>query len=70
MRLTPMEQRVFALLGQGATQALIGQVIGRSPKTIQTHVRSLKEKLGVAHINELIVLAARQQGIKERKGDA
>jgi DNA-binding CsgD family transcriptional regulator len=67
MRLSPTEQRVFALLGQSATQALIAEVMQRSPKTIQTHVRHLKDKLGVTHVYDLIILAARQQEVRERR---
>lgn len=46
--LTQRERDVLALLGQGCSSRAIAETLGIAETTVQTHRRSLREKLGVS----------------------
>jgi len=56
-KLTARELEVLALLGQGLTVAEIGDVLHRSPKTVDRHRDKLAKKLGGANRVELARIA-------------
>lgn len=51
--LSEREREVFGLVGEGLTAARIAERLNRSPKTIETHIARMKEKLGVTSAHEL-----------------
>jgi DNA-binding NarL/FixJ family response regulator len=54
---TPREQEVLTLLATGQPTRRIAEALHLSPKTVETHIMHLRQKLGLAHISELIVYA-------------
>jgi DNA-binding CsgD family transcriptional regulator len=59
-RLTRREQEVLALLAQRYTDPEIADVLFLSPRTVQTHVAHVFDKLGVTSRREAAAVAARQ----------
>ncbi len=59
--LTSREREVLSLLAQGLRTAQIAQELGISPKTVESHLEKLKEKLGCHTVPELRALALRWQ---------
>jgi DNA-binding NarL/FixJ family response regulator len=57
--LTPLERLVFAMIGDGSSDALAARRLKRSKLTIQTVRYSLHRKLGVRDRSELIHVAVR-----------
>lgn len=57
--LTPRELEVLALVGHGLTAKEIGETLYRSPRTIEQHVYSMREKLEVASRVQLAEFARR-----------
>lgn len=57
--LTPRELEVLALVGHGLTAKEIGETLYRSPRTIEQHVHSMREKLEVAGRVQLAEFARR-----------
>ena len=51
---TPREREVATLLARGLSRAEIAEALVLSPHTVEDHVRSLYEKLGVASRQELV----------------
>lgn len=56
--LTPVEQVVFATLGDGSDDQTAAEQLGLKASSVQSIRRSLHEKLGVRHKGELIRVAA------------
>lgn len=56
--LSPQEQRVLELLGQGFTIQIIAAELGVSPRTVETYCGRLQVKLGVSGMKELRIYAA------------
>jgi DNA-binding NarL/FixJ family response regulator len=56
-RLTPRERQVLHLAAEGLSNPAIGQRLGISPRTAQTHRAHVMEKLGLRNRKELIVYA-------------
>jgi DNA-binding CsgD family transcriptional regulator len=54
---TPREQEVLTLLATGQPTRRIAEALRLSPKTVETHILHLRQKLGLAHTSELIVYA-------------
>ena len=54
---TPREREVLTLLATGKPTRRIADALHLSPKTVETHIIHLRQKLGLAHISELIVYA-------------
>lgn len=57
--LSPREFEVLQLLTEGRTNRAIGEELGISPETAQTHVRNLMGKLDVSSRLEAVALALR-----------
>lgn len=55
--LTPTEQRIVELVAEGLTNRQIGERMFASPRTIQTHLRHVFAKLGIATRAELAAKA-------------
>lgn len=45
--LTPRERQILELLGEGRTDRTIGETLGISPRTVETHVSNIVDKLRV-----------------------
>lgn len=63
-RLTPQEQRIFELIGQGRTNRQIADEMFLAEKTVKNYVSNMLAKLGMARRTEAAALAAR---IDERR---
>ena len=63
-RLTPQEQRIFELIGQGRTNRQIAEEMYLAEKTVKNYVSNMLAKLGMARRTEAAALAAR---IDERR---
>lgn len=50
--LTPREREVLALMAEGRSNQGICRALWLSPKTVETHIRSLFAKLGIAEASE------------------
>lgn len=61
--LSPREERVLALLGQGLTIGQIAAELALSPKTISTYRSRLIVKLDLRTTNDLLVYAVRSAGL-------
>ena len=53
-RLTPREQQILRLIGIGRANREIAVELGMSTKTVETHRRHIKVKLGLASSTELV----------------
>lgn len=57
--LSPRELEVLQLLAEGQTNRVIGEALGITPDTVQTHIRNLMAKLDVGSRLEAVALALR-----------
>jgi RNA polymerase sigma factor (sigma-70 family) len=57
--LTDRERQVFQMLGQGLSVEAIADRLDLTRKTVETHRRRTKEKLGYETIDEVVSHAAR-----------
>ncbi len=57
--LTPAEMRVFELVGRSFTSRQIGDELGVSHRTVQTHRQRIVQKLGLNGANSLLEFAIR-----------
>jgi DNA-binding NarL/FixJ family response regulator len=57
--LTPRERVVLRALAQGASRSDTAELLGMSPNTLRTHVRSILRKLGVHSALAAVALARR-----------
>jgi DNA-binding CsgD family transcriptional regulator len=55
--LTPTEREILQLLAQGASSKEAAIKTGRSPQTIDTHIRAICRKLGCSGRREAVALA-------------
>lgn len=51
--LTPREREITAMVAQGDSNAQVAETLGLSVRTVETHVRRVLHKLGVANRHEL-----------------
>lgn len=58
--LTPAEREILSLLAKGASTKDVANKTGRSPHTVDTHIRSMCRKLGCSGRREAVALATRQ----------
>jgi LuxR family maltose regulon positive regulatory protein len=58
--LTPAEREILQLLAKGASTKEVANKTGRSPHTVDTHIRSLCRKLGCSGRREAVALATSQ----------
>ncbi len=54
VRLTPREREIAPLIGQGMTSRMIGERLGISTRTVETHRARLMNKFGVRNTAELV----------------
>lgn len=54
VRLTPREREIAPLIGQGMTSRMIGEQLGISGRTVETHRARLMKKFGVKNTAELV----------------
>lgn len=59
--ITPRERQVLQQLATGAAQTEIARRLGVSPRTIEAHTASLRDKTGCASAHELAIKAATGQ---------
>jgi two-component system response regulator FixJ len=52
-QLTPRQQEIFRLLGEGASNKDIGQVLGISARTVDVHRAEIMARLGLTNAVEL-----------------
>lgn len=55
--LTPKEREVVTLIARGFKYREVAEELGMSPKTLETHMRHIFDKLGVASRSEVTYLA-------------
>lgn len=55
--LSPREREILAQLPGGATYRTIARRLGLSPHTVDTYLRRLRSKTGLANRTQLVVLA-------------
>jgi DNA-binding NarL/FixJ family response regulator len=67
--LTPREQEVLQLIGEGKRNKEIAHALGISENTVKTHISSLVRKLGIDDRLQLILYAART-GYPPKVGEA
>lgn len=65
--LSETEKGVLAMVAAGATSKEIAADLGRSPQTIDVHVRSICKKLGCSGRRQAVVFAMREGLIAERR---
>jgi len=58
--LTPQQQRIFALIGQGLSNKQIARQLGLSVATVETHRKAIARRLGLSGA-ELVCNAALRQ---------
>lgn len=61
LRLTPREREVLQLVAEGRTNREIGQRLGLSPKTVDTHRSSMMRKLGLHDAQAVTRFALRRK---------
>lgn len=61
VQLTPKEQQVLDLIGEGMTNRQIGTRLGLAEKTVKNHVSAMLAKLGVESRTQAAIIATRQQ---------
>ncbi len=61
--LSPTERDIMRLLGQGLTSRMIGERLGISPRTVQTHRNNIADKLEVRGVNRLMEIAIRYSAL-------
>ena len=69
-RLTTRERQVVHLAAEGLSNPAIGERLGISPRTAQTHRAHVMEKLGLRTRKDLIVYAVGHGLLPEARGDA
>jgi DNA-binding NarL/FixJ family response regulator len=58
-RLSDRERRIFDLVSSGLTPSEIAIELAMAPSTVSTHLRAIREKLGVRSVSEIAQYATR-----------
>lgn len=66
--LTASERQILQLLAQGASSKDVAAKTGRSPQTVDTHIRSICRKLGCSGRREAIALATSRGWVETSAG--
>ena len=53
-RLTPRERQVLSLVAHGYTSKQIGQKLGISPRTAETHRVNIGRRLGIRNVAQMV----------------
>jgi DNA-binding NarL/FixJ family response regulator len=69
-KLTPREEAVLSVLGNGAQNKIIAYRLGMSLSTVKAHVHSIIRKLNVRNRTEVVVAAREVQGLASRMNGA
>jgi two-component system, NarL family, response regulator NreC len=69
-RLTTRERQVLHLAAEGLSNPAVGERLGISPRTVQTHRSHVMEKLGLRTRRDLIVYAVSHGLLPDAPGDA
>jgi DNA-binding NarL/FixJ family response regulator len=69
VRLTPRENEILQLLGDGLSVALVAKRLYISPSTAKTHMSKLYDKLGASNRTQAVMAAVRL-GLLTPKSDA
>ena len=64
--LTPKEREVYTLLAKGLSNKEIAKALGNNHRTLESYRAKIMEKMQVKNLCEMIALAARFGGIKEK----
>ncbi len=67
-KLTPSEERVLILLGDGMSNRQIGDALGIAEKTVKNHVTSLLSKMGLQRRTQAAAWVAAQRAAPWRSG--
>ena len=67
LSLTPQEQRVFELIGEGLSNRQIANEMFLAEKTVKNYISNLFAKLGIARRTEVAALAARLDEREKRR---
>ena len=67
--LTPRERQVFERVARGKMNKEIARELGTTERTIKAHRRNVMEKVGVASVAELVLIAERLGILVEAKAD-
>jgi DNA-binding NarL/FixJ family response regulator len=67
--LTPQEQRILVLIGDGMTNRQIGEEMYLAEKTVKNYVSNLLAKLGMHRRTEVAAYAARLDERRRREGE-
>jgi two-component system response regulator NreC len=58
--LTARQREVLQLLAEGKSRSQVADILNISPRTVETHRRSVMDKLGIENTSELIRVAIRE----------
>jgi RNA polymerase sigma factor (sigma-70 family) len=58
-RLTPREREILQLVTEGKSSAETADILGLSPKTVETYRSHLMQKLGISDLPSLVKFAIR-----------
>lgn len=53
-RLTPRERQVLSLVAHGSTSRQIGETLGISPRTAETHRVNIGRRLGIRNVAQMV----------------
>ena len=53
-RLTPLERQVLSLVAHGYTSKQIGEKLGISPRTAETHRVNIGRRLGIRNVAQMV----------------
>jgi len=63
--LTDQQVKILRMIAQGKGSKQIAQELGCSPKTVDAHKNSIKDRLGLVNHRELTIAACKHTGTKE-----
>ena len=62
MTLSPAEQQVFNLIGDGLSAKEIAEKLGKSPRTVEAQKQTIRLKLGLKDWRQLLIAAVKAKG--------
>lgn len=55
--LSPKQRLILSLAAQGLTDVEIARRLGRSPRTVRTHLENVRERLGAVNTTNAVAIA-------------